>query len=211
MAERIPPRNIRATSTLDWEAAQRIAAQLLTIGHPSHAAAIQATANDLVDWCKGLTINGVFIKPEQQANQLVTEARRNWDDWPASGATKQLYALFRRIFGPREPDYGTISRQWEKQYGPPDRDWSEKFIRAATAALSDKRAQFLAQKADMTRQAIEDAVYYVEGKGNLEIEGRSKEQRASQAFWLDALELDKRNHPQEVEEARERLRQEGKL
>jgi|SRR5215831_18232798 len=210
MAERITPRNIRPTSTLDWEAAQRIAAQLLTIGHPSHAAAIQATANDLVDWCKGVTINGVFIKPEQQANQLVTEARRNWDEWPAIGGTKQLYALLRRIFGPKEPDYGTVSREWERQYGVPNRDWSEMFIRKAVAGVG-KLETFKAQKADMDRQAIEDAVYYVEGNGSLKIEGRDKEQRASQAFWADALEFDKRNHPQEVEEARERLRQAGKL
>lgn len=90
---------------LTLEAARSIAAALQTIGHPYNQAAINATAMDLVRWCKGVILNGRFIGPEEQAIALVNEARETWDQWPEQGGTKQLRNLFNEMF--RDPSAGT--------------------------------------------------------------------------------------------------------
>lgn len=83
---------------LAFEVAKNLAGSLTTIGHPFSQAAINATAMDLVKWCKGIIIGGRAIGPEEQAEQLVDEARFTWTEWPEKGGTRQLLALFRTLF-----------------------------------------------------------------------------------------------------------------
>lgn len=86
---------------LDFRAAQSLAASLVTIGHPYAQVAIDATAADLVNWCKGLFVRGRIIDPEEQAQRLVTEARLTWKEgWPDKAGTSQLHDLFREMFEP---------------------------------------------------------------------------------------------------------------
>src|SRR4051812_10645930 len=67
---------------LSWEVALNLACSLLTIGHPRQPEAIQATALDLQAWCKGTTLNGRTITPDDQALGLVMEIRSTWEGWP---------------------------------------------------------------------------------------------------------------------------------
>lgn len=93
---------------LTFEVAQRLASSLVTIGHPYQAAAIEATAWDLVKWCHGVIAGRQVVTPEQQAQALVDHAREQWEDgWPEKGGTKRLHGLFREMF----PD--TQDKPWE--------------------------------------------------------------------------------------------------
>jgi hypothetical protein len=73
---------------------------LTTIGHPRIQGAIDATAMDLITWCKGAIIQGRIVTAEQQAEGLVNEARTGWDEWPEKGGTRQLLNLFRSRYSP---------------------------------------------------------------------------------------------------------------
>ncbi len=44
---------------LEFEKAKNLAGALVTIGHPFSQAAIEATAFDLIKWCKGALISSV--------------------------------------------------------------------------------------------------------------------------------------------------------
>ena len=77
---------------LHLEVARHLAGSLVTIGHPPCEDAINATALDLIRWCKGSIIDGRIWTPEHQAEALVYEARTTWDRWRG---TKQLLELFR--------------------------------------------------------------------------------------------------------------------
>lgn len=81
---------------LDFEVAREVAASLVTIGHPFAAAAIAATAGDLVQWCRGAIFDQRVLNPEDQAHELVSEARLSWaEGWPERGGTQKLLELFR--------------------------------------------------------------------------------------------------------------------
>jgi hypothetical protein len=99
---------------LDLREAQNIAAALVTIGHPFAPAAINATAMDLVRWCKGAIIDGRILSPRHQAEALVEEARTKWaEGWPDRGGTMQLLDLFRALFE-KKPE----QVKWEPERGP---------------------------------------------------------------------------------------------
>lgn len=84
---------------LDFAVAQRLAAALVTIGHPFHPAAIDATAWDLVKWCAGYFGGSRPISPEEQAESLIEEARVEWESgWPEKGGTRKLHDLFERMY-----------------------------------------------------------------------------------------------------------------
>lgn len=86
---------------LDLDAAKHIAAALITIGHPFNPAAIEATAIDLIKWCRGVCIDGRHMDPDEQAEALVDEVRTTWDKWP-DGGTKLLLEHFRSKFCSQE-------------------------------------------------------------------------------------------------------------
>jgi hypothetical protein len=86
---------------LTLSVAQNLAGSLVTIGHPYQQAAINATAMDLLKWCKGAILDGRIWSAEQQAEALVEEARTTWDQWPEKGGTKQLLELFRTKYAPK--------------------------------------------------------------------------------------------------------------
>lgn len=90
-------------SVLTLGVAQNLAAALCTIGHPYHPAIINATALDLMKWCKGAIIENCVWTAEQQAEWLVEEVRTTWDSWP-EGATKKLLDIFRGKFKAKEQD-----------------------------------------------------------------------------------------------------------
>ena len=89
--------------------ARNIAGALVTIGHPYHQAAIDATALDLMKWCKGAFVDGRPVSPERQAESLVAEARSTWDGWPEKGGTKALLELFRTMY---PPNHSEVSAEW---------------------------------------------------------------------------------------------------
>jgi hypothetical protein len=87
---------------LTLSVAQALAGALVTIGHPFQQVAINATAMDLMKWCKGAILDGRVWSAEQQAEALVEEARTTWDQWPEKGGTKQLLELFRAKYAPKK-------------------------------------------------------------------------------------------------------------
>jgi hypothetical protein len=77
---------------LAFEKAMAMARSLTTIeGFPRFEDAILATANDLMDWCRGAIIEGRPWSAERQAAWLVAEARLNWRKWTGTG---DFLALF---------------------------------------------------------------------------------------------------------------------
>lgn len=84
---------------LEFPVAQRLAAALITIGHPYQQPAIDATAWDLVKWCGGYFGSNRPISPEEQAESLIEEARVEWETgWPEKGGTRRLHELFDRMY-----------------------------------------------------------------------------------------------------------------
>jgi hypothetical protein len=78
--------------------AMQFARSLSTIkDFPRYSEAIQATAEDLMDWCTGAIIDGRVWGAEAQAYWLTTEARRKWLEWKGTAA---LESLFREKFKP---------------------------------------------------------------------------------------------------------------
>lgn len=197
-------------SELSFTVAQSLAASLTTMGHPYGQAAINATAVDLMTWCKGVFFDGRFLNPEQQAQKLVNHVRMNWDAWPEQGGTKLLRAEFLRLFTPpKDPDEDR--KRWEREYGPPDKNWSEKFIAKAVAG-TDKKADFERQKRQMVLESIKDAIYYTEGQGRFDHEEehgdhkeRRREKRQNEAFWRDAMQHDNEKHADTVAEVRQQV------
>jgi len=73
-----------------------LAKALTTIADfPRYPEAIEATAEDLMDWCIGSFLDGCTWSAEEQAEWLVKEARRRFDPWPG---TLQLQRLFNNKF-----------------------------------------------------------------------------------------------------------------
>jgi hypothetical protein len=68
-----------AQQQLDSNVAQKLASSLKSIkGLSFDADVVRATAEDLVRWCRGCTLDGVSWSPEDQAQYVVTEAREKW-------------------------------------------------------------------------------------------------------------------------------------
>ena len=86
-------------SELNVEIARSLARTLCAISgfKDFHEETINATADDLREWCQGGIINGEEWSPERQAQWLIHEARHTWDKW---AGTKQLHALFLSKFQP---------------------------------------------------------------------------------------------------------------
>lgn len=87
---------------LTMDDAMALAGSLVTVGHPFSQIAIQATALDLLKWCKGKVeaVDGmvVTVSPKKQAEDLI-DAARNWEGgWPERGGTQRLRALFHELF-----------------------------------------------------------------------------------------------------------------
>jgi len=110
-------------SEFTFARAQELAARLVTIGHPQQQAAIDATALDLMHWCTGYDRQGPAVSPDQQAEQLVEHARREWEvGWPERGGTKQLRDAFDRLFptdAPHSPDPTTAELIRRGHWKPP--------------------------------------------------------------------------------------------
>lgn len=93
---------------LDPGEALKLARRLTTIGHPFQEAAIDATAGDLMDLCKGTIRNGRIVQPQEQAELLIQEIRQ-WDTgWPDRGGTRRLYDQFRSMFRTDLPENAFI-------------------------------------------------------------------------------------------------------
>jgi len=82
--------------------AQNLVGFLLTIGHPYQQAAVNATALNLMKWCKGNIV--LRLDPEQQAQALVEEAAETWEKWP-EGGTRALLELFRAKYAPPKREH----------------------------------------------------------------------------------------------------------
>lgn len=81
---------------LNFGIAIQLAKTLKSIeGFSFDEAVINATAGDLMRWCKGAIIGGQVWSAENQAHWLVTEAREKWQTW---NGTAGLHKLFRSKF-----------------------------------------------------------------------------------------------------------------
>ncbi len=86
------------------EDALALASSLITIGHPFSPLAVQATALDLIEMCKGKVLGpGQILTPYEQAKKLIDRARSSWEEgWPERGGTRKLQLLFQEMFGKPE-------------------------------------------------------------------------------------------------------------
>ncbi len=92
--------------------------------------------------------------------------------------------------------------QWEKEYGPPDPEWSRKFAEGAdktTPAVDPiaRKRQYQEERRAMLWQAIRDSLYYTEGPGSARPDD----------FWATAARKHQKNHPEEVAAFRAELQQ----
>ncbi len=181
---------------LEPEVAKSLAMRLKAIpGFPWDEDNIVATAEDLMCWCTGSIQGRVLTKAEEQAQWLVNELRLRWTEkWLGPG---MMLKVFRSKFevdklAPERQTFDT--KQWEKEYGPPDRGWSKRLPKAITSDKNDVANEI----AEMRHQAIREAIYYTEGPGQSEIAGQGDEKRKSQGFWQDAMAHHVRTHPEEV-------------
>ena len=110
---------------LDMKDAEILAGQLETIGHPYGRVATLATAQDLVDWCKGGFLAGRPWTPAEQATALVHKARMTFGDWTKAGGTTAFAALYQNMF----------PQQKIKDVWTPERAAKE-FSRTITAAIA---------------------------------------------------------------------------
>lgn len=101
-------------ATLTFEVALQMAGSLTTIGHPYAKPALDATAMDLMKWCKGGIFDGRVWTAEQMAEAMVEEARTTWGDWTEAGGTTALRALFKAKFS-KPP------ASWEQKFNGEER------------------------------------------------------------------------------------------
>jgi len=198
---------------LPFPVAQTLAASLVTIGHPYIQAAINATAMDLIQWCKGSFVDGCNWSPEQQAREITETARATWEGgWPENGGTKRLLELFRARFEPGKlgPERQLLdSKKWEEKYGPPDPTFAARLI----APTKEEHSQM---KRDGLWTAIRDTLYYTSGPGksrllrdSTDTQEEARDKREDRKYWWDHLNMHKQRHPEQMEQFRVDLEKYG--
>lgn len=103
----------------------------------------------------------------------------------------------RSMFLPPQPSQ---KEQWEKEYGPPDPEWSRSLLRTAQVSVGDKKAQHKAERYNMRLQALQDSVFYSSPAGQGEIRAivGEKERNASRQFWADAIARNEKAYPAQI-------------
>jgi hypothetical protein len=97
---------------LSWDLALKYARGLKRIkDFPWDKDVITATAEDLVKWCTGATIDGRYWCPEAQADWLTDEAAYTWEKWEGTAALRELFR--RKFVPPVAPGDAAVD------YGPP--------------------------------------------------------------------------------------------
>jgi hypothetical protein len=177
---------------LDFPMAQRIAAALTTIGHPYNQEAIDATAWDLVEWCKGVIIDGKVYSPEDQARALVNTARLEWDCWP-EGGTANLRALFLLRFAPKPKVEQEGPEKWKAEGASYDPHWSRRTLGSFAPGADEIEA--------LKYEGMMSTLWYREGPGRNIIDGSGK----SQQFWQDADQHYREKHAAEYIEVRRKI------
>lgn len=118
---------------------------------------------------------------------------------PTPREIKDTALNLRERFLPKQPSQ---REQWEKQYGPPDPEWSRSLLKTATAEVSvgDKKAQYKAERYNMRVQALKDSVYYASPAGQAEIRSivGEAERNASRTFWGQAIAANEKNYPAQI-------------
>lgn len=71
-----------------------------------------ATAEDLIRWCTGASVEGEWWDAEKQARWLVTEARETWKEWKGTAGLK---ALFYEKFPPPTLKPGNAVTDWANE------------------------------------------------------------------------------------------------
>jgi hypothetical protein len=119
------------------------------------------------------------------------------NECPTPREIKDIAWSTRPKFEPKVDQY----REWERQYGPPDKQWSENLIKQADQPASKPTMkEWGAERRAMRLKAIRDTLYYTEGAGRKELDaivGR-QERNTDKAFWTNALRFHEREHPEEV-------------
>jgi hypothetical protein len=185
-----------ALAELDLAVAVQLAAQFKTLaGFPWDG--VEATAADLVRWCRGSILDNTVWPPEAQARWLVDEARDTWDKWKSTASLRALFMskFERRKLHPEQNVFNTAELQ--AKYGPPDPEWSQRLVKFPAPTgnkVKDHRDAINA----MRYQAIRDCLYYTEGLGRFEHEGDAKERRNNEAWWQKAMDYHNERHLEEV-------------
>lgn len=120
-------------------------------------------------------------------------------EYPTIREIKETAFNLRERFLPKQP---TQREQWEKEYGPPDPEWSRNLLKTATGQVSaiDKKAQYKAERYNMRLQALKDSVFYSTPKGQAEISAivGERDRLASRRFWAEAIERNEKNYPAQI-------------
>lgn len=116
---------------------------------------------------------------------------------PTPREIKDTALNLRDRFLPKGPSQ---REQWEKEYGPPDPEWSRNLLKAATVSVGDRKAQHKAERYNMRLQALKDSVFYSTPKGQAEISAivGERDRLASRKFWAEAIERNEKNYPAQI-------------
>jgi len=69
---------------------------------PQRAGALEATTEDLIEWCHGAKVGDRYWTACEQARWLVAEARNTWDEWEGPKALRDLFVS--RFGGDNRPE-----------------------------------------------------------------------------------------------------------
>ena len=120
-------------------------------------------------------------------------------EYPTIREIKETAFNLRERFLPKQPSQ---REQWEKEYGPPDPEWSRNLLKTATGQVSaiDKKNQYKAERYNMRLQALKDSVFYSTPKGQAEISAivGERDRLASRKFWAEAIERNEKNYPAQI-------------
>lgn len=134
---------------------------------------------------------GLLARTLQSSCVSVSHAEavvRTFDDQcPTPKIIKEVALNLRERFMPKQPPQ---EEQWRKEYGPPDKAWSDSMLNVATG-VSASKAQFKAELNRLRTQSIKDALAYE--RDVIDIRGGK-----DRAFWSDHLRWLEANFPEQV-------------
>jgi hypothetical protein len=115
-------------------------------------------------------------------------------EYPTLAEIKNVALNLRDRYLPKQPSQ---RERWEKEYGPPNPEWSRSLLRTGISAMGDAKAQHKAERYNMKVQALKDSVYYSTPAGQDEINAitRKEDRIASRRFWADAIANNLKEYP----------------
>jgi len=139
-----------------------------------------------------------FAETIQEACVSVGHARHVLSQFedicPTPKEIKESAFNSRDAFLPKRPSQ---REQWEKEYGPPDKSFTEKINSLGTG---DRKTRYKAEYSQMRMQSLKDAVYYSTPEGQHELSkivGQA-DRANSRAFWAHQIQWLTEKYPDQV-------------